>query len=148
MLFWRNETMSARKILPVIVAVALSCAIGGFVLVKRPATRDVSSRAETARRGATLARSNQAQPLITPAGPAQPEPVIPSETNNSAERTALAQAEPGPRASAKPQLAGAKPAQPQASAKQPLKDPAARTALSFVGADPEAEAYWIGAINY
>jgi hypothetical protein len=28
-----------------------------------------------------------------------------------------------------------------------LQDPTARAALSFVGADPEAEAYWLGAIN-
>jgi hypothetical protein len=31
--------------------------------------------------------------------------------------------------------------------KQSLKDPMARAALFFVGIDPEAEDYWLGAIN-
>ena len=31
--------------------------------------------------------------------------------------------------------------------KEPIQDPDARAALSLVGADPEAEAYWVGAIN-
>ena len=31
--------------------------------------------------------------------------------------------------------------------KEPLKDPDARVALAHVGLDPEAEAYWYGAIN-
>ena len=31
--------------------------------------------------------------------------------------------------------------------KDPIQDPQARVALSGVGADPEAEAYWMGAIN-
>jgi hypothetical protein len=34
-----------------------------------------------------------------------------------------------------------------AKQKPPVQDPDARVALSMVGADPEAEAYWIGAIN-
>jgi hypothetical protein len=34
-----------------------------------------------------------------------------------------------------------------AQTKEKIKDPVARVALSFVGSDPEAEAYWIGAIN-
>ena len=40
-------------------------------------------------------------------------------------------------------LAGKKPAKP----KDPIQDPDARDALSLVGIDPEAEAYWISAIN-
>lgn len=38
---------------------------------------------------------------------------------------------------------GKKPGKP----KEPIQDPEARVALSFVGADPDAEAYWISAIN-
>jgi hypothetical protein len=34
-----------------------------------------------------------------------------------------------------------------APVKEPLQDPLAREALIFVGVDPEAEAYWYGAIN-
>jgi hypothetical protein len=41
--------------------------------------------------------------------------------------------------------AGAKPgARP---AQEPIQDPMARLALAFVGADPDAELYWYGAIN-
>ena len=38
-------------------------------------------------------------------------------------------------------------ASPPAKAKAPIQDPDAREALSLVGADPEAEAYWMGAVN-
>ena len=31
--------------------------------------------------------------------------------------------------------------------KEPIQDPAARSALSLVGSDPEAEQYWMAAIN-
>jgi hypothetical protein len=34
----------------------------------------------------------------------------------------------------------------QLNQKEPLQDPAARVALAYVGADPDAEAYWLGAI--
>ena len=38
-------------------------------------------------------------------------------------------------------------ASPPAKVKAPIQDPDARAALSLVGVDPEAEAYWIGAVN-
>ncbi len=34
-----------------------------------------------------------------------------------------------------------------AKIKEPIQDPAARVALSLVGADPEAEQYWLATIN-
>jgi len=37
--------------------------------------------------------------------------------------------------------------QPSGSAKDPVTDPVARIALSLVGVDPEAELYWVAAIN-
>ena len=37
--------------------------------------------------------------------------------------------------------------QPARSPKKEIADPIARAALGWVGADPEAEAYWYGAIN-
>jgi hypothetical protein len=41
----------------------------------------------------------------------------------------------------------AKPSSQPAKPKPPIQDPEARAALSLVGDDPEAEAYWLGAIN-
>ena len=38
-------------------------------------------------------------------------------------------------------------AKKSAKPKEPIQDPDARAALSLVGADPEAEAYWLAAIN-
>lgn len=35
----------------------------------------------------------------------------------------------------------------RAKQKEPIQDPSARAALGFVGADPEAEQYWVAAIN-
>jgi len=37
--------------------------------------------------------------------------------------------------------------QPSGSAKDPVTDPVALIALSLVGIDPEAELYWLAAIN-
>ena len=37
--------------------------------------------------------------------------------------------------------------QPAVQPKEEIHDPDARVALSFVGMDPDAEAYWVGAIN-
>lgn len=71
-------------------------------------------------------------------------------------RSELPEAEPvSPAGSAAPARASRRPspqpttnAIPQAGSGKPeLLDPLAREALIFVGADPEAEAYWFGAIN-
>jgi hypothetical protein len=51
-----------------------------------------------------------------------------------------------PKSTAKPQKGAAQGAKP-ARAKPPLQDPDARVALALVGDDPEAEAYWVAAIN-
>ena len=47
---------------------------------------------------------------------------------------------------AKPQKIAAQAVTP-ANAKELIQDPMARAALGFVGTDPEAEQYWIAAIN-
>ena len=81
------------------------------------------------------------QPSLAEAPPPLPDgppafAVLPSPrpTRTSAGAPSL------PRNASKPAVApGRKP-------KPPLQDPTARVAMSFVGADPEAEAYWLEAI--
>jgi hypothetical protein len=73
--------------------------------------------AERARRAAATAASNAAPPKAQSTGAELTSP-------------------PSPPASV-----------PAAQGKEPIRDPAARVALSFVGVDPDAEAYWVSAIN-
>jgi hypothetical protein len=48
---------------------------------------------------------------------------------------------------AKPQKVPAQAGQPLVINGYAVQDPTARLALNFVGSDPDAEAYWAGAIN-
>jgi hypothetical protein len=52
-----------------------------------------------------------------------------------------------PAQSAKKQTSNSAKARKPVRQKPPIQDPMARVALSFVGADPEADDYWIQAIN-
>jgi hypothetical protein len=47
----------------------------------------------------------------------------------------------------KPQKSPTKPAKSPRPPEKPIKDSLARAALALVGSDPEAEEYWLGAIN-
>ena len=81
-------------------------------------------------------------PAIAPP-PSAPAPV--AAPPPAPARTLADQALPS---AAKPEVTRevAPPAAPAQKPKEPLRDPDARAALSLVGIDPEAEAYWIGAI--
>jgi hypothetical protein len=83
-------------------------------------------------------------PIVAPSPVVEtPPPAAPQSQENVAVvsvpvKEAAVQPKPEPQAQA-PQ-----PATP--AAKEPLHDPDARSALAFVGADPEAEQYWLDAI--
>jgi hypothetical protein len=88
-----------------------------------------------------------------PVHPAPPAPVVETSAPAPAagveaaqEPSAVPQESNPPKAPAKAQ----KSSKPQGGGKQadpPPKDETARAALSYVGVDPEAEQYWISAIN-
>ena len=81
------------------------------------------------------------QPSLADAPPPLPErPPAPAIPPSPRPAKLSAGAPSQPRNASKPAVApGRKP-------KPPLLDPTARVAMSFVGADPEAEAYWLEAI--
>jgi hypothetical protein len=131
-----------KNIIPVALAFAIACGIAGVVILKHQAARE-----------ATLAAPKSAWPLepartmgdVPPAAPPAEAPAAVTEVNSPAAPDPAPQAEPP----AKPAKTDTKaqPAQGGRPAKEPVKDPVAREALAWVGADPEAEAYWYGAIN-
>lgn len=81
-----------------------------------------------------------------PSAPAVSGSTLPTETFAVETKPETQQPKAGVSAKANPQKILAQAVLP-AQAKEPIQDPTARVALSFVGADPDAEAYWIGAIN-
>ena len=105
------------------------------------------------RPAATLVKVHTMGPAPKPASVAPVTPVEAPEKPVMTESSPLASA-PSPAQSAKPAVS--LPRVPDFSApvmpapkgqKAPILDPDARAALSFVGADPDAEAYWLEAID-
>ena len=81
--------------------------------------------------------------IVTAVAPTDVQPVEtsveeskPDTVENSSDEVRVAQKKVSTKRSGKP-----------SKQKPPVQDPDARVALSMVGADPEAEAYWMGAIN-
>lgn len=85
------------------------------------------------------------QPAAAPVGMAT-EPPPPSAIPALETGTPVQAAEANIPQADQPKKSGASSGKP-ARVKAPIQDAAARAALSFVGADPGAEAYWMGAIN-
>ena len=89
-----------------------------------------------------------AAPAVPAGQPADPHPVkaIAADAPETSLHPPLAVATTEPAKTNRhglKKMAGKKPSKP----KDPIQDPVARGALSLVGIDPEAEAYWISAIN-
>jgi hypothetical protein len=108
-------------------------------LAMREAQRDEANQAAHA----------AAEKAIIPAPPAAPKAPIESSPFSQPDTHATPEPTAKPAAPPKAPVPAANPAGSQtANAKDPpLSDPLARAALSFVGEDPEAEQYWVEAIN-
>ena len=125
--------MKARKYQLLTLAFLVAAALAGMLIAgrkadqavareqNRPATASIPPSPISELPPAAETPKNQSQPQIQPAQ-ADVQPVATPEKK----ATQVAKAGKG---------------------KEPIQDPAARAALSFVGADPDAEAYWMGAIN-
>jgi hypothetical protein len=131
-----------KHIILVVLALAIACGIAGLVIVKRQAAREAALPAAKTARPLEPARTMGEVPPVAP--PAEAPSAV-AEVASPAAPDPSPQGEPA----AKPARAdtNSPAAQGGRSAKEPLKDPVAREALAWVGADPEAEAYWYGAIN-
>jgi hypothetical protein len=128
---------SMKHIVLAALALALVCATATVVIIKRQAASQVANaplRAEVPR----------AQPQSKPSPPPASSPTA-LEPAPGAARVSEATSE-RLNTNSQPQIAAAG-TKSSTRAKEPLKDPEAREALAWVGADPEAEAYWFGAIN-
>jgi hypothetical protein len=131
-----------RTILVGVLAVGIVGLVVHLAVVRRPAVREVAH--EEVSRGIGLEQPRRQTP---PAAPTAPEPLPPEEVARSIEVTpppesVNADGQPGTnsQSASAPAGRGRRP-------REELKDPVARVALCFVGADPDAEQYWIEAIN-
>ncbi len=128
----RLATIKTKTILASILAVAIGLAITGRLMFKPPAIQET-------------ARANHPEPVAAPEPAvvpptASPDPA-PTEPAGKPPESAPPRAQPD----AAPKVAGP-PSQGGKKTKDPLRDPLARAAMSLVGVDPDAGAYWLGAI--
>ena len=131
--------MKTKTILVSILAVAIGIAVTGRLTLKPPAVRET-------------ARANHPEPVAAPEPAivpptASPDPV-PMEPAGKPPESAPPSAKPdaAQKVAATPTVAKP-PSQGQGKKpKEPLRDLIAREAMSLVGVDPDAEAYWLGAI--
>ena len=105
-------------------------------MIIRPVTTQESSLASDRSTVAPELANQRTPPLRAPV----PEPSPAEQAPNISENIPSQETKPG----GKPKVV---PAPTQAKKpREPLHDPEARVAMSLVGIDPEAEAYWLGAI--
>ena len=125
--------MNTNKILIVGLAAAIATAIASVMIANRKVAPPVESS-----RVVQPTPAPAPKPIISePAPPAN----IPAVETKPQIQPAPANVQPAP----KPRIVAPRTA-PPANANDP-QDPTAREALSFVGADPDANEYWLGAIN-
>jgi hypothetical protein len=124
-----------KMLLLTALTVGIGCLAGMFIM-----------RYQAAQEAASLAKAqaiSAAPPVVVPPPP-QPEPVLAPELAPQEEMVPPEPApEPAPKSARAPRPVRlpTTPIQPQGP------DQTAREALSYVGADPQANEYWIGAIN-
>lgn len=140
-----------------ILLVGLVVGIGtivGVVLVERQAARATASQSAKAPLAAD--RNQSVSMAVSAMAPADPQPLpseAPAAASDSVSKAPLATAEAQTKVQTPKTPAKTVQAPPASTGSQapPTKaeimDPMARSALSFVGADPDADEYWIGAIN-
>jgi hypothetical protein len=150
---------SARSIIVVAFAIVVLCAIVHEMIPGRQAVQKATSRPTTAERTTRSSRPRSTMRSVEPPVARSPLRLPPSTEESPAPSAGTSQPEPTkPEAQApgneqKPALArstasqAARTKQATPPAQEVLQDPVARVALGYVGADPDAEAYWYGAIN-
>lgn len=123
--------MKTKTLLLSGLAVVLGLVIANWIMFKPSAPRE-SARANTVRMVSPEPQQNPTPPDPSPAEQAsnisrsaQPQQTVPTDVAQKVAPQSIPTKKPKP----------------------PLQDPVARVALSFVGVDPDAEQYWLEAIN-
>jgi hypothetical protein len=121
--------------------VVLGCVLTGVLVNKRQGSRDAAaSQAKAALPTKTNRAESQPRNAAPVLVPVTPEPLAVPEKATQAETMPAPGSAKLPPTATVPNLAAG-------TAASSAKDSLAREALSLVGADPDAEAYWIEAIN-
>jgi hypothetical protein len=123
--------------LGVVSLALLAVAALAYFSLGRPPETPVRTPARSASQIKPTGPAPALSELSAPVAPEPPIQVSPTPDLRSLE-------EPKSTPPQQPVVAATKPPK---QPKEPLKDPDARIALKLVGADPEADAYWYGAIN-
>jgi hypothetical protein len=124
------------------LTVAVLCAIAAVVILRHRADMEAARQVE---RQARLAKAGTQPRSVKSATPLAPKPSMPEATTRSLASLPVQQpSEPRSPTNASP------PKETGPALKYngyDVEDPTARLALYFVGADPDATAYWMSAIN-
>ncbi|HZQ46028.1 MAG TPA: hypothetical protein VFC07_03370 [Verrucomicrobiae bacterium] len=127
--------MNTRKVMQIAgVALGIGCVVASMVAINRWQAARSEARQKTALEPVRQSPPRMAAPATVATSPTEPAASIrqiesPKTNHQVATQTIVAVKKPVP-------------------AKQTsVRDPLAREALSFVGADPDADEYWVAAIN-
>jgi hypothetical protein len=118
-----------NKKIAAVLMVMVGCVLAWVLSVRQPAAHPGGPQ--------NVAAKTTSAPAVDVPTPA-PAPVAAEPQAESTAKSATVDPQP------KPQNQNAGNSAPP---KEPIQDPAARVALSLVGADPDAENYWLGAIS-
>ena len=143
-----------RTLIVVVVAGLLA---GSLIVAYRQARARAEMQAHwerlKAERAAELERASQearhpVRPMIVrPPGSESSQSKPKGNTISNGTNRSVAESTNGAALTAQADTGAGTTVTPTPSKKAPLQDPVAREALAFVGADPEAEAVWVDAIN-
>lgn len=126
--------MKARAIAFSAIILGTACALTVWLFFQRQATAPENNQRQANLTARTISKVVQPRAVAAVSGSAPATNRAPHPANSESHSDTAAQ-NLSPNASA------------ASAAGETLKDPVAREALSLVGLDPEAEAYWLAAIN-
>jgi type II secretory pathway pseudopilin PulG len=135
---------TGKAILLAVLIIAIGTAVAHVWIVQQRQQRQAEAQEAAHQRAARAAELDQLAEQSQPVAPPAPAPTVSSQTipeiPSSPQPTNVPKRPKPP--TQPPVVQSVQPA----SARRELQDPLARVALGMVGADPDAEAYWLDAI--
>ncbi|MCX5646951.1 MAG: hypothetical protein NTZ17_20070 [Phycisphaerae bacterium] len=150
---------NVRSMILVAFAIVILGTVVYRTIPRRQAVQETTSRSTTADRTTRSSRPKSTMRSVEPPAARSPMRLQPSSEESPAPSAGKSQPEaarpeaqaqgneqkPAPAGSMTPKTTQMRQVAPVAQ--EAIQDPMARVALAFVGADPDAEMYWYGAIN-